>query len=362
MTSGIDMNLQLNLQEPGRRFDLDVQARVPARGITAIYGSSGCGKTTLLRCLAGLQADVQGQLTVRGDTWLAPGINLPAHKRPVGYVFQETSLFPHLRVAANLDYARKRAAAGESSLPFDELIELLGIGDLLQQSPDSLSGGERQRVAIARALLINPRLLLMDEPLAALDTARKREILPYLESLHANLAIPVLYVTHSLEEVARLADHILVMEAGKVVEQGPLFEVLVQLQSSLQEDEDSGAVLEGSITERDDRWHLVRFDFAGGSLWLRDNGEPLGERLRLRVAARDVSLSLNDNSESSIVNRLPCTVREVVDDKDEAMAMVGLELGQSRLVARLSRRSVHELRLLPGMPVWAQIKSVAILR
>ncbi len=360
--SAIEMDLKLSLTEPGRRFELQLAASLPGSGITAIYGDSGCGKTTLLRCLAGLQPGVQGHLRVHGETWLDAGTNLPAHRRPVGYVFQEANLFPHLTVAGNLDYASKRAAPGAARLGREELIALLGLQELLQQSPASLSGGERQRVAIARALLINPRLLLMDEPLAALDSARKREILPYLESLHESLEIPLLYVSHSLEEVARLADHVLVLDQGKIVEQGPMLEVLAQLQSRLQEGEDSGAVLAGTIAAKDEAWHLSRFDFDGGSLWLRDSGEAIGERLRLQVLARDVSLSLTDNSDSSIVNRLPCTVREIVNEQDEAMALVSLELGNSRLVARLSRRSVHELRLLPGMPVWAQIKSVAMLR
>lgn len=355
----IAMNLRLGF--PGTGFSLKLQAELPAAGITAIYGASGSGKTTLLRCLAGLQPGVEGSLQVRGENWQDSTVCLPAHARPVGYVFQEASLFDHLSVAGNLDFAERRAS-GEAVVSKSHLLHLLGIEHLLSRMPQQLSGGERQRVAIARALLINPRLLLMDEPLAALDTARKREILPYLEALHRELEIPVLYVTHSLEEVARLADYLLVMENGQVREQGSLADVLSKLDSPLQADEESGTVVQGTVVQRDATWHLANVDFAGGSLWVPDSGDDVGGSLRLRILARDVSLSLNDNRESSIVNRLPCEVAEIAADEDAAMALVKLNAGPTYLLARVSRRSVHELKLAPGAPVWAQIKSVAILR
>lgn len=365
MTGQIAMNFHVDLGARDRRFRLQVDTSIPGSGITAVYGASGSGKTTLLRCLAGMQK-AQGSLTVQGECWQQGKQMLPTHQRPIGYVFQEASLFTHLNVRGNLDYARKRAAPGKLPLDFDALLDLLGIAHLLEQSTDSLSGGERQRVAIARALLINPSLLLMDEPLAALDSARKREILPYLERLHQSLSIPIVYVTHSLEEVARLADHILVLEDGVITEQGPAMAVLSRLQSSLQDEEGSGAVLEVEVAEKDARWQLAKVTFPGGFLWLRDNGEALGARMRLRVSARDVSLSLSDNQDSSIVNRLPCTVTEIIEEADEAMALVGLKLGglkpgASKVIARVTRRSLHDLNLCPGMPVWAQIKSVAIL-
>lgn len=356
-----EIAIDLHLGFPGTDFDLSVQATVPATGITAIYGASGSGKTTLLRCLAGLQTGVQGSLRLGNHIWQGADNCLPAHRRPVGYVFQEASLFEHLDVAGNLAFAERRAS-GEPVVSKSHLLDLLGITHLLSRRSQQLSGGERQRVAIARALLINPRLLLMDEPLAALDTARKREILPYLEALHEELQIPVLYVTHSLEEVARLADYLLVLEAGRVREQGPLAEVLSKLDSPLQADEDSGTVLQGRIAEKDATWHLASVAFDGGELWLPDTGDDVGDALRLRILARDVSLSLTDNRDSSIVNRLPCEVEEIAADDSRAMALVSLSSGQTRLLARVSRRSVHELKLAPGQTVWAQIKSVAILR
>ena len=370
--SKISINLGLEHRQRDRAaFSFLVEAELPGSGITAIYGASGSGKTTLLRCIAGLQRGVQGSLRVKGETWHEGDYSLPAHQRPIGYVFQEASLFPHLTVAENLAFARKRAPEGAPEkgvgIAYEQLLELLGIEHLLNRSPAELSGGERQRVAIARALLIKPRLLLMDEPLAALDTARKREILPYLEALHRELQIPVLYVTHSLEEVARLADHLLVLEDGRVKEQGPMLDVLASLDSSLQAEEGNGAVLLGRIAARDSDWHQVRVDISGGSLWVRDSGDAVGEELRVRVLARDISLSLIDNDQSSILNRLPCTVQRIVDDQDESMVLVGLSVGndseaQAKLVARISKRSQHDLQLRAGQSVWAQVKSVAILR
>lgn len=363
MSGAIALNLRLSY---GPAFDLAVETTLPGTGITGIFGASGSGKTTLLRCLAGLQKNVQGQLSVNGETWHDSGGSIPAHRRPIGYVFQEANLFPHLSAGQNLDYARQRADAQGAAIADEDLLGLLAIKPLLDRKPAALSGGERQRVAIARALLIQPQLLLMDEPLAALDAPRKREILPYLEALHRELDIPVLYVTHSLEELARLADHVLVLEQGRVVEQGPLTEVLSHLDSRLQSGDDSGAVLSGQVCERDSQWHLARIAFPGGELWVKDTGEVEGDSLRLRILARDISISLSDDARSSIVNRLPCQVLEVADDADEAMASLRLQVGDtaaaSTLVARVSRRSVHELALKPGMPVWAQIKSVAILR
>jgi len=369
----------------GESFSLHVQANLPATGITAIYGASGSGKTTLLRCIAGLQQAALGSLIVEGDTWQDETHVVPAHRRPIGYVFQQANLFPHLTVRGNLEFASKRADKNSEEIAQQVLNELLGIERLLDRYPHELSGGEQQRVAIARALLIQPRLLLMDEPLAALDSPRKREILPYLEALHRELKIPVLYVTHSLEEVARLADHMLILEQGRVREQGPMLELLASVDSALGDEEGSGAVLIGKVAERNTDWHQVRVTFPGGSLWVSDGGDTVAEQLRLRILARDVSLSIVDNHQSSIVNRLPCTISEIANDRDESMALVALNVtetnetnvqGQkkgsvkevecpsdsSRLLARISRRSVHELQLKGGMQVWAQIKSVAILR
>jgi molybdate transport system ATP-binding protein len=346
-------------QDAGFTFDLDLE--LPGRGITGIYGASGSGKTTLLRCIAGLQR-TQGRLTVQSETWQDEAIFLPPHQRHVGYVFQEHRLFPHLKARGNLQYAIKRAPHSDHPAQYESIVALLGIEPLLERYPHQLSGGECQRVAIARALLINPRLLLMDEPLSSLDMARKQEILPYLEKLRETLSIPVLYVSHSADEIARLADHLVVLDRGKAVASGALTEVLTRLDLPIRPGEDTGAMLEASVMERDDKWNLLRIAFAGGELWVRDNGEALGSRVRLRVLARDISLALQPQADSSILNSLPGKVTAVAPDHHKALNLVRIEIGASVLIARITRRSVTQLKLAEGSRVWAQIKSAAIIR
>lgn len=281
------------------------------------------------------------------------------HKRPLGYVFQEASLFAHLTVMGNLRYGmRRRSDAQRVSL--DHAIKLLGIAQLLDRKPDRLSGGERQRVAIARALAATPRLLLMDEPLAALDLKRKQEILPYLERVHDELKIPVLYVSHSPEEVSRLADHLVVMEAGRAMAQGPLAETLARIDLPIRLGEDVGVVLDATVADRDEVWHLARLDFSGGSLWLRDRGVPVGRRVRVRVLARDVSLAREHKDPSSILNVLPGLVDSLGDDNHPGSALARVRVGESFFIARLTRRSADTLVLAPGQPIWVQVKSVVL--
>ena len=311
-------------------FALDVDLRLPGRGVTALFGPSGCGKTTLLRCLAGLTRAAGGRLAVAGESWQDDGIFLPTHRRPLGVVFQEASLFPHLSVRRNLDYGRRRVPAAERRVDFDHAVDLLGIGHLLDRLPDRLSGGERQRVAIARALLTSPRLLLMDEPLAALDLARKNEILPYLERLHDELEVPLIYVSHAPDEVSRLADHIVVMEAGRAVAAGPLAETLARLDLPVHLGEDAGVVLDAVVIARDEAWHLAQVEFPGGTLWVRDGGHDIGRRLRVRILARDVSVATEKAAASSILNSLAATVVEVAEEKHPAIALVALQCGPSR--------------------------------
>jgi len=342
-------------------FGLDVDLTLPGRGVTALFGPSGAGKTTLLRCIAGLERASDGVLRFEGETWQDAQVFVPTHRRPLGYVFQEASLFPHLTVHGNLTYGLRRIQADARRVALDQAIELLGIGHLLERRPDRLSGGERQRVAIARALAVSPRLLLMDEPLAALDLARKQEILPFLEGLRDELAIPVLYVSHTPDEVARLADHLVVLEAGRTVTAGPLAETLARLDLPIPLGEDAGVVLDARIAERDATWHLARAEFAGGSLWVRDAGHVVGRQVRVRILARDVSLALTPHPASSILNLLPAVVEAIKLEADPALALVGLRLGAAPMLARLTRRSVDALGLAPGKPVYVQIKAVALV-
>ena len=342
-------------------FTLDVDLTLPGRGVTALFGHSGSGKTSLLRLIAGLERAPGGLLAVNGETWQDAKVFLPTHRRPLGYVFQEASLFPHLSARANLEYGMKRAAEPLDRAALDHVIELLGIAHLLERKPDQLSGGERQRVAIARALAVKPRLLLMDEPLAALDLQRKQEILPYLERLHDELEIPLLYVSHAPDEVARLADHLVVMEGGRVLASGPLGETLARLDLPIRLGEDVGVVLDAVAGERDAAWHLARMDFPGGSLWTRDKGIAMGSKVRLRVLARDVSLATQRQEHTSIQNHLHGRVDAIADDEHPGLALVRVRVGQSMLVARLTKRSAAAIGVAAGREVWLQVKSVALL-
>jgi len=344
-------------------FALDVDLALPSAGITALFGHSGSGKTTLLRAIAGLEHVPGGRLVFDGEVWQNGAAWLPTHQRPLGYVFQEASLFPHLSVQGNLNYGMLRINADRrpASADFSRIIDLLGISHLLDRRPDRLSGGERQRVAIARALMTAPRILLMDEPLAALDLARKAEILPYLEQLHEELKIPLLYVSHAPDEVARLADHIVVLDAGRALASGPLGETLARLDLPIRLGEDAGVVLDAVVVEHDSQWHLARVEFPGGSLWVRDAGHPLGHHLRVRILARDISIAHEKITGTSIMNSLPARVIALAEDAHPALCLVRLDAGGVPLLARLTHRSAATLGLAPGMEVWVQIKAVALI-
>ncbi len=342
-----------------KNFSLEVDLSLPGLGITALFGPSGSGKTTLLRCLAGLEHVPGGYLSVAGEIWQDGDRFLPAHKRRLGYVFQEANLFFHLDIRRNLEYGMRRT--GSHLIEFDNTLELLGVAHLLDRRPENLSGGERQRVAIARALLANPGILLMDEPLAALDLARKQEILPYLEKLHEELSIPILYVSHSPDEVMRLADHIVVLDRGCVIAEGALSETLARLDLPFRLGEDAGVIIDAVIGARDDSWHLIRADFAGGELWVRDNGMPVGHPVRVRILARDVSLSLAHMAHTSILNLLQGKVAEIADDTHPAQSLAKVDVGGTPIVSRLTKRSAEALDLSPSRPVWVQIKTVALI-
>ena len=357
------MSIEAHFVQRFAGFTLDVDLQLPGRGVTALFGPSGCGKSTLLRCIAGLQEAPGGRCVVNGEVWQDGAHTLPTHRRPLGYVFQEPQLFAHLSVRANLQYGRARIPVAARQVDWDRAVDLLGIGHLLERRPAGLSGGERQRIAIARALLTSPRLLLMDEPLAALDVARKKEFMPYLERLARELDIPVVYVSHAPDEVARLADHIVVLEAGRAVAAGPLAEVLSRLDLPIHLGEDAGVVLEGVVVEREPAWHLARIAFPGGCLWVRDGGQGQGATVRLRVLARDVSLALSPATDTSLLNSLPVVVEQVADESHPALALCRVRVGSgaSSLLARLTRRSAAALALQPGTALWAQIKAVALI-
>jgi molybdate transport system ATP-binding protein len=341
-------------------FRLDVDLRLPTRGVSVLFGRSGSGKTTLLRCMAGLEQSADGYFVIDNEVWQDGKYSLPTHQRALGYVFQDARLFPHLDVAANLDFGRRRAGPGALRVDRGDIIDLLGIEHLLARLPDRLSGGEQQRVAIARALLTAPKLLLMDEPLAALDHARKQEILPYLERLHEQLEIPIVYVSHAPEEVARLADHLVLLENGRVSAHGPTSETMARLDLPLRFGDEAGVVFDATVLARDAEWHLAHVAFAGGELWVRDTGAAVGRHVRLRVLARDVSIALVE-TDSSILNSLPAVVDDHAADDHPALVIVRLRVGEMPLLARLTRRSAAALQLAKQQRVWVQIKAVALI-
>ncbi len=353
---GIRAHLQLNRAG----FMLYVDLALPGQGVTALFGPSGCGKTTLLRSLAGLER-AQGTLRVNGETWQDQRTWVPTHRRAIGYVFQEASLFPHLSVLGNLRYGLQRSARGAPA-DLEHAIDLLGLRALLDRKPERLSGGERQRVGIARALAVNPKLLLMDEPLAALDLARKQEILPYLDRLQRELRMPVVYVTHSPDEVARLAHHLVVMQRGQVVASGGLADTLARVDLPIRLGEDAGVVIDATVGAVDAQWHLARLDFDGGALWTRDPGLPPGTPARVRVLARDVSIAREQPGKSSIQNILHGHIARIVDDDSPGLALLRLQVGRTALLARVTHRSLAELALHEGDPAWVQVKSVALAR
>jgi len=332
-------------------------------GVTALFGRSGSGKTSVLNAIAGLLRPQSGRIALDGEPLFdaVAGIDLPAHRRRVGYVFQEGRLLPHLSVRQNLLYGRHFGGrSGPGAL--ERIVALLGLGALLERRPHDLSGGEKQRVAIGRALLSEPRLLLMDEPLAALDAPRKSEILYYVERMRDELGVPIVYVSHSLEEVVRLADTLVVMSEGRVLESGPVGETMarMELRPFLGRFE-GGAVIEARVAEHDLEMGLARLEFPGGTLYAPDVDALVGERLRVRVRARDVSLALERPAAISMLNVLAGTVA-AIGEASGASVDVQVDVGGTALIARVTRKSATALGLAPGVPVYALVKSVAIDR
>ena len=340
-------------------FMLDANFSIPDRGITVVFGPSGSGKTTLLRALAGLEKSDDGFLKIGDSVWQKGEDFLATHKRQIGYVFQDAALFDHLDVKGNLNFVVKRAIGLKEDF-IESIHNLLEIKTLLNRKTTQLSGGERQRVAIARALLTNPRILLLDEPLSALDLKRKNEILPYLDSIHNDLEIPILYVTHSQDEMSRLADHLLLIEDGNIVGSGPVNDMLTRFDMPLSHGGDAVSIIEAEVLKRDSEFNLMHLDFLGGQFIVPDNGFPVQTKVRIRVVARDVSLTKSKQVDTSILNIFPAMVQEIVNE-GEAQVMVRLQIKDTILLACITRKSSYKLRLEKGSEVFVQVKSVAIL-
>ncbi|MEM1382236.1 MAG: molybdenum ABC transporter ATP-binding protein [Pseudomonadota bacterium] len=344
-------------------FDLDIDLDLPAEGVAALFGPSGEGKTTVLRVLAGLEPRAQGRIAFAGEVWQdsAAGFFKPPHRRGVAMVFQDAQLFPHLSVAGNLRFAARRAPRG--GLTTEAVVEALELGPLLDRGSQTLSGGERQRVAMARALLTHPRLILFDEPLSAIDAGRKGAILPYIDRVTRGFGVPAIYVSHALEEVARLADRMAVLRKGRVIAAGPTGEILERLDlQPLTGRFEAGVILDAVVEEQDPTFRLTRLSVAGQTVLMPGLDLAPGMAVRLRVRARDVALATRRPEGVSIRNILSGQVTRVAEEPATAFAEVFVDLGGPQLRARVTRAAIAELGLAPGLTVFALVKSVSFDR
>ena len=354
------MSLSVKFSCQRGEFSLAVDLDLPANGITAIFGPSGSGKTTLLRAIAGLDRVPGARIRFRDTPWQDDPVFVPTHKRRIGYVFQEPGLFAHLSVRKNLEYGLQRVPAPQRRIALTDAVDLLGIGTLLERDPLTLSGGEQQRVAIARTLAASPQLLLMDEPLSSLDHKLKQEILPYLENLHRELALPVLYVSHATDEVARLADNLVILRNGAILGSGPIQDMLTRLDLPLAHRGDAETLLKAVVKETEAEYGISRVECDTHIFTVTDARLIPGKQVRLRIAAHDVSLTLEKQTGTSIQNIFPVTIAELVEE-GLSQVMIKAMLGNSTILARVTKKSAHELEITPGKQMYAQIKGVAVL-
>lgn len=354
------MKLDVNLSIPRKDFDVNVNLSASSSQVTAVFGPSGCGKTSLMRAIAGLESSATGFIKMADQVWQDADYFRPAHQRDIGFVFQDASLFPHLNVFDNLQFGLKRQAKDKRRVSLEQAIDLLGLSPLLERSIDKLSGGEKQRVAIARAVATSPAVLLFDEPLAAVDAAHKQEILRYIQSLHCELDIPMLYVSHQMDEVARLSNNLLLLEKGQQLASGQTVEMLSQLTLPFAHYEEAAAVLDTVVTAHDANYGLSSLAFAGGQLTVSRDNLKQGDKVRLRLMARDVSLSLQHPEQSSILNILPATIESMINES-HAQKLIRLNVGGQIILSRITAKSADQLQLEAGKSVFAQVKAVSLL-
>lgn len=353
--------LEFDLQAHWGAFHLQAQLNADLHGVTAVFGPNGSGKTSILSAIAGFRRG-SGHVALDGEVWQDARTMRPAHRRPVGMVFQDGRLFDHLNVADNLNYAARRADRDGPEIRMDHVVAELDLSTLLGRRPAKLSGGERQRVAIARALLTRPRLMLMDEPLAALDRVRKAALLPLIAALPERFGMPVLIVSHQIDEIVQIADGLITVRDGRISDHGPLAEVIDRMDPAISGRFEAGSVLEGQITQIDPDHAMAAIDIAGVPLWMPDvGGARVGDAVRLRIRARDVSLATDVIKGISIRNQIPATVTKIETDEG-AFAEVRLDCAGQRLRARVSRMAIEDMGLARGQTVTALIKSIAFDR
>ncbi len=344
----------------GNDFQLRVDCDIPLQGVTAIYGPSGSGKTSFLYCLAGLLQAEQGSELVAGDRiWQQGDTILATHQRRIGFVFQDSQLFPHLSVAGNLSYAEQRQS-GNSGPTREQVVQWLQLENLLQRDIHQLSRGQQQRVAIGRALLSAPDILLLDEPLANIDLASRTQILNHLEQLQRDINLPIIYISHDMEELARLADWLLVMEAGRITAAGPMLELCSRMELAIAHEEQAAAIVTASVSGHDAQYGLSELQLEGQPLYVPAVSSKPGSTMRLRIPARDVSICLQAPLETSILNIIKATITEI-EASDSPRLLLRLQIGEQFLLARLTRKSIDTLQLRTGDTVYAQVKSVALL-
>lgn len=359
-----EAGIRIDLSQDFGNFQLKVKLALPRQGVSILFGSSGSGKTTLLRSIAGLEPEIRGHVSVNGDVWLDSRTTqvVPTCRRPIGYVFQDAALFPHMRVKANLVYGMKRAGVHPEGPRYDHVISLLDLGPLIDRYPEKLSGGEMQRVAIARALLLQPKLLLMDEPLASLDATMKREFLPYLERIHQELDIPVIYVTHAPDELLRLADYVALLEQGRVAAAGTLEEILPVLAMKPGFGDTAGTVVPAIIKAHHPSDGVSELSFEGGTLWVPVLAMSEGSQVRCRIFPGDVTLSIQPPVLCSVLNVLKVKVDDLAERDGGASVLVRLSLNGAVLLASVTRKSARELNLHPGQSLFAQIKATRLAK
>ncbi len=353
------MKLTADLKLTRGAFELHAQLDFPLNGITALFGPSGSGKTSLLRAIVGLER-ADGILQIGDSDWQSKKHFVPPHSRHVGYIFQEADLFDHLNVEKNLLYGYSRRAIAKRRFQPGQVIDLLKIGHLLRRRTQNLSGGERQLIALGRALLSSPQLLLMDEPLGALDISARIGIYPLLEHIADSMGIPILYVSHALDEVARLADQMILIDAGKITAMGETTGMLTRLDLPLAKSPEAEVVIPGIVVSHDEAWQLSEITFPGGKFLVPRIAKPPGESVKLRVAASDVSIALSHGTDTSVVNIFPARILEI-SEGEIPLALLKLDLGGTIVLARITRKSLQSLGLIAGAQVFAQVKGAAVL-